>query len=107
MLLDVMRDIGVPCQVGSSARPQGLPSRPYLWHNWQVDLDGNQILLSLLVSGIGLVLFMYGKRQSRIPQLVTGLVLCIFPYFVSNLWLMGGITVVILAVCWLLVNMGF
>jgi hypothetical protein len=87
--------------------PARAARRLYLWHNCQVDLDGNQILLSLLVSGIGLVLFMYGKRQSRIPQLVTGVVLCIFPYFVSNLWLMGGITLAILFVCWALIKSGF
>jgi hypothetical protein len=72
-----------------------------------VNIDANQLLLSLLVSGIGLVLLMYGRRQSRIPQLAIGLVLCIFPYFVSNLWLMGGITVALLFACWFLVKAGF
>ena len=69
--------------------------------------DANQLLLSLLVSSVGLVLFMYGKKQARAPQLVTGIVMCIYPYFVSNLLLQGGLAIVCTAACWLLVRAGF
>jgi hypothetical protein len=56
-----------------------------------VDLDANSILASLLVSSIGFVAFVYGKKQGRTPQMVSGLLLMGFPYFVSNVWLMFGI----------------
>ncbi len=59
-------------------------------------LDGNAILLSMLIGGIGFVAFAYGKKQSRFPQMLAGLLLMGFPYFVSNLWLMVGIAVGIL-----------
>ncbi len=38
--------------------------------------------------GIGFVLFIYGRKQQRWPQLVAGLLLMAYPYFVdSALWL--------------------
>ena len=36
------------------------------------DFDANTILMSILVSSIGLVCFMYGKRQERFPQMIVG-----------------------------------
>ena len=46
------------------------------------------LLLSLAVSGVGLVFFMYGKKQERVPQLVAGLLFMVYPYFVESLlWL--------------------
>lgn len=39
------------------------------------------LLLSFIPSGIGFVMFVYGKRQNRWPHLVTGLLLMIYPYF--------------------------
>ena len=46
--------------------------------------SGNQLLASLLVSSIGFVLFVYGRKLARPPQLVAGLALMIFPYFVGS-----------------------
>lgn len=39
------------------------------------------LLLSLIPSGIGLVLFVYGKKQFRWPQLTAGVALMVYPYF--------------------------
>jgi hypothetical protein len=72
-----------------------------------VSFDANQLLLSLLVSSVGFVLFMYGKKQARLPQLAIGIVMSLYPYFVSNLWLMAGIAIFCIAACWLLVRVGF
>lgn len=43
------------------------------------------LLVSLVVSGAGLVLFTYGRKQARLPQVVGGLLLMVYPYFVSTL----------------------
>jgi len=41
-----------------------------------------------LFSSIGLSYFMYGKSQKSLIPLCTGLVLMIYPYFVSNtIWM--------------------
>ena len=48
-------------------------------------MDGNQILAGLLISTVGFGFFLYGKKQSRAPQLVGGLLLMGYPYVVPGL----------------------
>ncbi|MDZ4731629.1 MAG: hypothetical protein SH820_16995 [Xanthomonadales bacterium] len=46
------------------------------------------LMWGLLFGSIGLGYFMYGKKQSAVVPLICGLMLMIFPYFVSStLWL--------------------
>jgi hypothetical protein len=52
----------------------------------------------LLFGSIGLGYFMYGKKQKAVVPLVCGLVLIVFPYFVSNALLLVGIGVVLAAI---------
>lgn len=68
------------------------------------EFSAESLIASLVVSSIGTVAFIYGKRQSRVPHMAIGALLCIFPYFVENLYLMGGITVLLLGVLWGLVR---
>jgi hypothetical protein len=71
-----------------------------------VDFDASSLVASLVVSGIGFVAFNYGRKQSRLPQLVIGLALMGFPYFVSNTWLMAAIAGALLGLLWLGVRLG-
>jgi hypothetical protein len=71
-----------------------------------VTLDANALLLSLLFSSIGFVFFAYGKKQSRFPHMVAGIMLMIYPYFVSNLIAMTAVGTVIIALLWLAVRLG-
>jgi hypothetical protein len=71
-----------------------------------LNLDGNSLLLSLLIGCVGFVCFAYGKKQERFPQMIAGVVLCVYPYFVSNLMLMAGIAVAILVLLGLAVRLG-
>jgi predicted phage tail protein len=57
--------------------------------------DANALLLSMLIGSIGFVALVYGKKQSRLPQMVAGVTLMAFPYFVSNVWVMLGIAVAV------------
>ena len=66
----------------------------------RMDLDANSLLASLLVSSIGFVAFAYGKRQSRVPHMAIGVLLMAYPYFVTNVALMLGICVVLVAGLW-------
>lgn len=58
------------------------------------------LIASLVVGSIGLGLFMYGKRMSRAPQLAVGSILMIFPYFVSSVVPMLGISGALLGGLW-------
>ena len=50
------------------------------------------LMLSLVPSGIGFVLFMYGKKQERWPDLAAGIALMVYPYFVNTVlqMVLGG-----------------
>jgi hypothetical protein len=47
-------------------------------------MDTSIILWSLLFGSVGLGFFVYGKKQKAVVPLFSGLVLMIYPYFVSN-----------------------
>lgn len=51
----------------------------------------------MLFGSIGLGFFIYGKRQSAIIPMVCGLALMVFPYFVSNVFLLVIIGLVLMA----------
>jgi hypothetical protein len=71
-----------------------------------VGVDPNAILLSLLEGSIGFVLFVYGKKQARLPHMLGGVALCVYPYFVSNLVVSGALAVAVLGLLWLAVAAG-
>ena len=69
-------------------------------------LDPAYLAASLLVSSVGFVMFMYGKKQHRPVQLGAGLLLLIFPFFIRDgLWL-GLVGAVICLVVWGAVKAG-
>jgi hypothetical protein len=65
------------------------------------------LIASLLVGSVGYVAFAYGKRQRRIPQLLLGAALFVFPYFVDELWLMLLIAALLCAAAWFAVKLGW
>ena len=65
------------------------------------------LFLSLIPSGIGFVLFIYGKKQGRWPQLVGGLAFLAYPYFTGSIVMLVAIGVAIGAVVYWLVWAGW
>jgi len=59
------------------------------------------------VSGVGFVLFTYGKKQDRFPHLGAGLVLMIYPYFVGSAVPMLLVGAAIVGGLWLAVRSGY
>jgi hypothetical protein len=55
------------------------------------------LLWEVLFSAAGVAYFIYGKKQRSTAPLVCGLVLMVFPYFVSSTLLLVIIGVVLLA----------
>jgi hypothetical protein len=66
-----------------------------------LSLDPGSLIASLLVSSVGFVLFEYGRRMRRMPQIGVGIVLLVYPYFVESVWVMLGIGVALLVALWL------
>jgi hypothetical protein len=71
-----------------------------------MNLDGNSLLASMLVGLIGAALFVYGKRQGRLPQMVVGVTMVVYPYFVSNVALMAVIAGGLVAALWGAIRLG-
>jgi hypothetical protein len=65
-----------------------------------MQFDAVHFFVSLVVSSIGFVAFSYGKRQRRLPQMLVGATLVVFPYFVSSVALMLVIATTLLALLW-------
>ena len=47
-----------------------------------------QLLWGVLFGSLGAGYALYGKKQRAVVPLISGLALMVFPYFVSNSWLM-------------------
>jgi hypothetical protein len=60
-----------------------------------VNFDPTLLILSLIPSGIGTFLFLYGKKQERLAHIAAGLVFLVYPYFVTTAlqMLLGGVLI--------------
>ena len=72
-----------------------------------MDLSPGYLFASLFVSAIGGGLFLYGKKQERIPQLTAGVVMSIYPFFVPGVAWMIVVGIAILAGLTCLVRAGY
>ncbi len=61
-------------------------------------MTGTSLLLAVLFSAVGAGYFLYGRKQQRGSVLICGIALCLFPYFVSNLFLLVLIGALLMAV---------
>lgn len=64
------------------------------------DLPPAVIFTGLFLTSIGAGLFVYGKKQRRWPQLAAGFALIIFPFFLTEVLPMIGVSVGVLGLLW-------
>lgn len=63
------------------------------------EMDSIAVLLwGLLFGSIGFGFFLYGKRQKTVVPLITGIVLCVVPYFIANVYVLVGVGVILVAI---------
>ena len=72
-----------------------------------MSLDPGWIVASLIVSSIGFILLNYGRKFARVPQIVAGLAMLIYPYFVPGVLANVLVAVGLLAVLWVVVRLGW
>lgn len=58
----------------------------------------SMLLWGVVFGAIGFAFFTYGKQQRAIVPLLTGLTLIVFPYFISNVYLLVGVGGALIAV---------
>jgi hypothetical protein len=54
-------------------------------------MDGSTLFAGLVFGVIGTSACIYGKKRSELKPTIIGVVLMIYPYFVSNVWALWGI----------------
>lgn len=65
-------------------------------------MDSSTLMASLLFGAIGMAMFMYGRKASRMVPLAVGAILMIVPYFISNLAILLIVCCALTAVPWFL-----
>ena len=59
--------------------------------------DSTQLIWGMLFGAIGIGFFVYGKKQKAMVPLFTGIALFVFPYFLSNVYLLVTVGAVLVA----------
>jgi hypothetical protein len=72
-----------------------------------MSLDPTWLFLSLIPSGVGFVLIVYGKKQGRWPHLGAGLALVVYPYFATSVAMLVSIGLAIGVGLWWAVKSGW
>jgi hypothetical protein len=54
-----------------------------------MDLSPTNLFASMFIGAVGFVLYRYGRKQERVPQVVAGIALMVYPYFVVSIgWML-------------------
>ena len=72
-----------------------------------MSLDPTWLFISLIPSGIGFILFVYGRKQGRWPQMVAGLLLMVYPYFATSVVSLVATGAAIGLVLWYAIRLGW
>ena len=72
-----------------------------------MNFDPTLLILSLIPSGVGFVLFVYGKKQQRLPQLATGIALMVYPYFTNTVLSLLGVGAALCGALYLMISAGW
>jgi hypothetical protein len=52
----------------------------------------------MLFGAIGFGFFLYGKKQKSVVPLCVGIALCVFPYFIADVYVLVGVGVILVAI---------
>jgi hypothetical protein len=72
----------------------------------RMSFDPASLAASLFVSSVGYVFFSYGRKQRRMPQIVVGVLMLVYPYFVTDVALMMIVMAVLCVLCWVALRLG-
>jgi len=56
------------------------------------------LIWGMIFGAIGFGYFLYGKKQKAIIPLCVGIILCVFPYFIDNLYVLVGLGVTLIVI---------
>ncbi len=62
-------------------------------------MDSSALLMwGMLFGAIGFGFILYGRKQKAVVPLITGVVLCVFPYFIANVYVLVLVGLVLVAI---------
>ena len=65
------------------------------------EMDSTAVLLwGLLFGSIGFGFFIYGKKQKAVVPLITGIALCVVPYFIANVYALVMVGVILVTIAY-------
>ena len=56
------------------------------------------LLWGLLFGSIGFGFFLYGKKQKAVVPIITGIALCVVPYFIADVYVLVLVGVVLMVI---------
>jgi hypothetical protein len=56
------------------------------------------LIVGFIAGVFGVAYFMYGKKQAKLSAMICGVLLCVYPYFVENVWVEIAVGALLLAV---------
>ncbi len=56
------------------------------------------LLWGMLFGSIGFGFFLYGKRQKAVVPIITGIALCVVPYFIANVYVLVLVGLALMAI---------
>jgi len=62
------------------------------------ELSTAVLIWGMLFGAIGFGYFLYGKKQKAIIPFCVGIVLCVFPYFIANVYVLIFVGLVLMAI---------
>ena len=63
------------------------------------ELGSTAVLIwGMIFGSIGVGFFLYGKKQKAIVPLCVGVALCVFPYFIANVYMIVSVGAVLVAI---------
>ena len=65
------------------------------------------ITASLVVSSLGFILANYGRKMARPPQLIVGVLMLVYPYFIPAVIPMLIVAAALSLVLWIAVRLGW
>lgn len=56
------------------------------------------LMWGMIFGSIGFGFVLYGKKRQAVVPLLTGITLCLVPYFITNLYVLVGAGIVLIAI---------
>jgi hypothetical protein len=72
-----------------------------------MEFSAASLFASFIVGLVGLGLFLYGRKQVRLPHLVIGIVLMVFPYFISSAKIVYAVAGALVLGLWIALRLGW